>query len=55
MQRGQKSAKGRRVSPNEKMRVQLLTTPELPRDKDEALSAFPPDRGISEPRVNEGR
>lgn len=35
--------------------VQLLTTPELLRDKDEALSAFPPDRGISEPRVNEGR
>lgn len=35
--------------------VQLLTTPELPRDKDEALSAFPPDRGISEHRVNEGR
>lgn len=36
--------------------VQLLTTPELPPgDKDEALSAFPPDRGISELRVNEGR
>lgn len=60
MHSGQMSPKGCRVISNEKTRG-AASASELERDKDDshtdenvALYVFPPDRGISELRVNEG-